>query len=44
MLVLSRKPRESIVINGGIKMTIVEIRGNRIRLAIEAPQRSGCHA
>ena len=38
MLVLSRKTDESIVIDGGIKITIVEIRGNRIRLGIEAPK------
>jgi carbon storage regulator len=38
MLVLSRKADESIVIDGGIKITIVEIRGNRIRLGIEAPK------
>ena len=37
MLVLSRKLDESIVIDGGIKITVVEIRGNRIRLGIEAP-------
>lgn len=37
MLVLSRKPNESIIINGNIKVTVVEIRGNKIRLGIEAP-------
>jgi carbon storage regulator len=38
MLVLSRKADESIVIDGGIRITVVEIRGNRIRLGIEAPK------
>ena len=38
MLVLSRKIDEAIVIDGGIKVTIVEIRGDRIRLGIEAPR------
>jgi carbon storage regulator len=38
MLVLSRKENQSIVIDGCIKVTIVEIRGDKIRLGIEAPK------
>ena len=38
MLVLSRRPGESIVIDGHIQVTVVEIRGDRIRLGIEAPR------
>lgn len=38
MLVLSRYENEAIVIDGRIKVTIVEIRGNKIRLGIEAPK------
>ena len=38
MLVLSRKIDEAIVIDGGIKVTVVEIRGDKIRLGIEAPR------
>ncbi|MGO9113864.1 MAG: carbon storage regulator CsrA [Thermoguttaceae bacterium] len=41
MLVLARKSNESIVIDGGIKITVVEIRGNQIRLGIEAPKEVG---
>jgi len=41
MLVLSRKFNESIVIDGGIKITVVEIRGDKIRLGIEAPREVG---
>ncbi len=37
MLVLSRKPRESIIINGNIVVSIAAIEGNRVRLGIEAP-------
>ena len=40
MLVLSRQENETIVIDGEIIVTIVEIRGNQIRLGIEAPKRS----
>lgn len=38
MLVLSRHENETIVIDGCIKITVVEIRGNQIRLGFEAPQ------
>ncbi len=41
MLVLSRKFNESIVIDGGIKITVLEICGNRVRLGIEAPKEVG---
>ena len=37
MLVLSRHKNEAIVIDGQIKVTVVEIRGDKIRLGIEAP-------
>lgn len=38
MLVLSRKKDESIVINDDIEVRIVEIRGDKVRLGIEAPK------
>lgn len=38
MLVLSRKENESIVIDGRIKLTVIEIRGHQIRVGIEAPR------
>ena len=37
MLVLSRKPNESIVINHDIVVTVLSIQGDRVRLGIEAP-------
>jgi len=37
MLVLSRKTDETIIIDGGIRVTVVSIRGNQVRLGIEAP-------
>lgn len=36
-LALSRKPGEAIVINGNIRVTVVWIDGQKVRLAIEAP-------
>lgn len=38
MLVLSRKLNESIVIGDNIEITVAEIRGDRIRLAVKAPK------
>lgn len=37
MLILSRKPHESIRIGKDIEITVNEIRGGRVRLAIKAP-------
>ncbi len=37
MLVLSRKPGEQIYVGNNITITVVEIKGNRIRLGITAP-------
>ena len=37
MLVFSRKKNERVVINENIVITIVEIRGNKVRIGIEAP-------
>lgn len=37
MLVLSRKKNECIVIEGGIKVMVVEVRGDKVRLGIAAP-------
>jgi len=38
MLVLSRKKNESIIINDHIVVTVVEIRGDKVRLGIDAPK------
>ncbi len=38
MLVLSRKQNEQIVIDGSIVVTVVSIRGDKVRIGIEAPQ------
>jgi carbon storage regulator len=43
MLVLSRKKNESIVINNNITVTVVEIRGDKVRLGIVAPKEVPVH-
>ncbi len=38
MLVLTRKTGQSIVIDGGIEITVLEVRGEQVRLGIAAPR------
>ncbi len=37
MLVLTRKAGETLVIGNGIQVTIASVRGNRVKIAIDAP-------
>lgn len=41
MLVLSRKKAETIIIDDQIQVSIVEIRGDKVKLGIEAPKHVG---
>jgi carbon storage regulator len=43
MLVLSRHRDESIMIGDDVVITIVDIRGDKVRLGIEAPQEIPVH-
>ncbi|ALM10477.1 MAG: carbon storage regulator CsrA [Candidatus Peribacter riflensis] len=43
VLVLSRKKNESIVINDDITIVVVEIRGDKVRLGVEAPKEVPVH-
>lgn len=43
MLVLSRKKNESIVIGENVVVTVIEIRGDKVRLGIEAPKDVAVH-
>ncbi len=38
MLVLSRKKNESLVIRDDIIITVIDVRGDKVRLGIEAPK------
>lgn len=43
MLVMSRKANESITVNGDIIVTVVDIRGDKVRLGIQAPREASVH-
>ncbi len=43
MLVLSRQRDESIIIGDNIIITVVDIRGDKVRLGIEAPSEIPVH-
>ena len=43
MLVLTRKTNESIMIGDEIKVTVVEVRGDQVKLGITAPKRISVH-
>ncbi len=38
MLVLTRKKNEAIVVGGNVTIVVVEIRGDKVRLGVEAPK------
>ena len=38
MLVLTRKPRQQIMIGDDIVINVVEVQGDNVRIAIEAPR------
>jgi carbon storage regulator len=43
MLVLSRKKDQSVIIDGGIKIKVIGVRGDLVRLGIEAPREVGVY-
>lgn len=43
MLVLTRKVGEGIIIGDDVRVTVVEVRGNSIRLGIDAPRHKKIH-
>jgi carbon storage regulator len=43
MLVLSRKKDEKIVIGDNITLMVIEIRGDKVRLGIDAPRDVAVH-
>ena len=43
MLVLSRKRNESVIINDNIVVTVIDVRGDKVRIGIEAPRDVAVH-
>ncbi|MFH2144977.1 MAG: carbon storage regulator CsrA [Candidatus Omnitrophota bacterium] len=43
MLVLSRKPNESIIIGDDVEVKVVEVRGEQVKLGITAPREIPVH-
>lgn len=43
MLVLSRKKDEKIIIGDNITVMVIEIRGDKVRLGIDAPKEVSVH-
>jgi carbon storage regulator len=43
MLVLSRKKDEKIIIGDNITLMVIEIRGDKVRLGIDAPKEVSVH-
>ena len=43
MLILSRKVGESLIISDGMKVTVLGIRGNQIRIGVTAPREVAVH-
>jgi carbon storage regulator len=43
MLVLTRKPDQSIIIGSDIEITVLEVRGEQVRLGIRAPRSVAVH-
>ncbi len=43
MLVLTRKRDESIIIGDNIKVTVVDVRGDQVKIGIEAPRSISVH-
>jgi carbon storage regulator len=43
MLILTRKVKESITIGNDITISVLEMRGNQVRLGVEAPKDTPVH-
>lgn len=43
VLVLTRRPNQSIVIGSDVVVTVLEVRGDQVRLGIKAPREVSVH-
>ncbi|MCW2278817.1 carbon storage regulator CsrA [Heliophilum fasciatum] len=43
MLVLTRKAGESIIIGDDVRLVVVEVRGDQVRIGVDAPRQVSVH-
>jgi carbon storage regulator len=43
MLVLTRRPTEALMIGDDVTVTVLEIRGNQVRIGVNAPRNVAVH-
>ncbi len=43
MLILTRRIGESLIINDDVKVTVLEVKGNQVRIGIQAPRDVDVH-
>lgn len=43
MLVVTRKPQESVIIGNDVTVTVLGVKGNQVRIGINAPQSVTVH-
>jgi carbon storage regulator len=43
MLILTRKTGEKIIIGGGITISVIEVRGDQVRIGVDAPKTVKVH-
>jgi carbon storage regulator len=43
MLILTRRPTETVMIGDDITITVLEVRGNQVRIGINAPKHIAVH-
>lgn len=43
MLILTRRPNETVMIGDDITVTVLEVRGNQVRIGVQAPKSIPVH-
>jgi carbon storage regulator len=38
MLILTRRPTETVMIGGSVTLTVLDIKGSRVRIGVDAPR------
>ncbi len=43
MLILTRRPGEAVIVGDNVRIAVLDIRGNQVRLGVEAPREVAVH-